>query len=90
MAVSYRMCSIPNQSNTPLNNIRIRLMNPQPPRPHLNPNSKVSLDLLIKFRIRRKQFLHRQIGTSPRLIRIVAFLAGEETVVGEEFAAVAG
>ena len=81
MVVSYRMCSITNQRDTVLNNIRIRLMNPKPPGPHFNPNSKMSLDLLIELRVRSKQFLDRQIGTAPRLIRIVAFLARKEAVI---------
>jgi hypothetical protein len=65
-------------------------MHPQPPRLNLLSNGKVLENLTVQLRIRLEKFLGRATLRTPGLGRVIALFAGEEAVVGEEFAAVAG
>lgn len=65
-------------------------MHPKPPRLNLLPNSQMAKHLPIKLGIRCQKFIRAATLRTPALSDIVALLAREEAVVGEELAAVAG
>jgi hypothetical protein len=83
------MRSIANKRDIVLDNVGIGLVHPESPRPYLDTNSEVSLDLRVELRVRREELFDGKIGTAPGVICVVSGGAGEEAVVGEELAAVA-
>lgn len=84
------MTSIAQQTHHVTDQIRVRLMHPQPPRPDLLPNRQVRPNLLVQLGIRRQQLLNRPVRAAPRVVREIALLPREETVVREQAATVAG
>jgi hypothetical protein len=81
---------VSQQADLVLVNIRIRVVDPETPWLDLRPDLQVLEDLPVELRVRVQELLQRTVLGAPRLVRVVSLISGEEAVVGEELAAVAG
>lgn len=86
----HRVPGVSQQADLVLVNIRIRVVDPETPWLDLRPDLQVLEDLPVELRVRVQELLQRTVLGAPRLVRVVSLISGEEAVVGEELAAVAG
>lgn len=83
------MTSIAQEAGLLLVQVRVRVVNPQPPGLNLLSDLQVLQNLLVEIGIRRQELFHWSAFRAPLLSRVITLIPREETVIRQQATAIA-